>query len=78
MFERLMRKNTDWEPVALSIPRFECETTVSDLDNLLEDAGVSTASGMEPLLMVGAGSTPTQLIHGAKLTVDEDGVEAGA
>lgn len=78
MFERLTCKITDWESVELGIPRFECETTVSDLDALLEDAGVSTASGMELVPMVGAGSTPAQLIHGAKLAVDEDGVEAGA
>jgi serine protease inhibitor len=78
LFERLSNNKTDWEPVELEIPRFECETTVSDLASLLEEAGVTTAAAMELEPMVGSEITPTQLVHGAKLAVDEDGVEAGA
>lgn len=78
LFERLSHRKGEWEPVDLSIPRFECETTLSDLSSLLEAAGVSTASAMELAPMVGIESTPTQVVHGAKLVVNEEGMEAGA
>lgn len=78
LFEQLSQGKGSWELVDLSIPRFECETTISDFCSLLEAVGVSTAVAMELVPMVGAKSAPTQVVHGAKLTVNEDGVEAGA
>ena len=78
LFERLSQGGGEWEPVDLGIPRFECETTLSDVCLLLKTAGVSTATAMELAPMVGVEGTPTQIVHGAKLAVDENGVEAGA
>lgn len=78
LFERLSQGEGEWGPVDLGIPRFECETTLSDVCSLLKAAGVSTATAMELAPMVGAEWTPTQVVHDAKLAVDENGVEAGA
>lgn len=78
LFERLSQGEGEWEPVDLGIPRFECESTLSDACSLLKAAGVSTASAMELAPMVGVERTPTQIVHGAKFAVDENGVEAGA
>lgn len=78
LLEQLSRGEGDEEDVNLSIPRFECETTVSNLDSLLASAGVSTASAMELVPMVGEKTASTQIVHGAKLSVDERGIEAGA
>ena len=78
LFERLSQGEGEWEPVDLGIPRFECESTLSDVCSLLKAAGVSTATAMELTPMVGVEGTPTQIVHGAKFAVDENGVEAGA
>lgn len=78
LFEKLSRGEGDSERVELSIPHFECELTLSDFGALLEAAGVSTALAMNMALMVGTEATPAQIVHGAKLAVDEEGVEAGA
>ena len=76
--EQLSRGEGNQEDIDLSIPRFECETTVSSLDSLLTAAGVSTASAMELVPMVGNAVASTRIVHGAKLFVDEQGIEAGA
>ena len=78
LLERLAGGEVGWEPVDISLPRFECETTVEDLCPFLARVGVATASAMDLAPMVGAGSAPAQIVHGAKLAVDENGVEAGA
>lgn len=78
LFERAAYGGAGYERIDLSIPRFECETVVDDFGLLLEAVGVTTASEMNLSPMVGMTSTPTQFVHGAKLSVDEDGVEAGA
>lgn len=78
LLEQLSRGEGSQEDIDLSIPRFECETTVSNLDSLLTAAGVSTASAMELVPMVGEKTASTQIVHGAKLSVDERGIEAGA
>ena len=78
LLEQLSRGEGNEEDVNLSIPRFVCETTVSNLDSLLTAAGVSTASAMEIVPMVGEKTASTQIVHGAKLSVDERGIEAGA
>ena len=78
LLEQLSRGEGDQEDIDLSIPRFECKTTVSNLDSLLTAAGVSTASAMELVPMVGEAVASTQSVHGAKLSLDERGIEAGA
>lgn len=78
LFERLSQGEGEWEPVVLGIPRFECETTLSDVCSLLKTAGVSTTTAMDLVPMVGAEGVSTQIVHGAKLVIDENGVEAGA
>lgn len=78
LLEQLSRGEGNQENIDLSIPRFECETTVSNLDSLLAAAGVSTACAMELVPMVGEAVASTQIVHGAKLSVDEQGIEAGA
>lgn len=78
LLEQLSRGDGNQEDVDLSIPRFECETTVSNLDSLLTAAGVSTACAMELVPMVGEAVASTQIVHGAKLSLDEQGIEAGA
>lgn len=78
LFERLSCGEGERELVELGIPRFECETTIPDLGMQLEAAGVYSASAMNLVPMVGVEPTPTQVIHGAKLSIDEKGVEAGA
>ncbi len=66
------------EPVDLSIPRFECESNIDAFESLLKAAGISSAASMELLPMTGINPTPTQMVHGAKLKVNEAGMEAGA
>ena len=78
LLEQLSRGKGKQEDVDLSIPRFECETTISNLDSLLIAAGVSTAGAMELVPMVGEATASTQIVHGAKLSLDERGIEAGA
>ena len=78
LLEQLSRGEGNQEDIDLSIPRFECETSVSNLDSLLTAAGVSTASAMELVPMVGEAVASTQIVHGAKLSLDERGIEAGA
>lgn len=39
LFERLSQGEGEWEPVNLGIPRFECESTLSDVCSLLKAAG---------------------------------------
>lgn len=78
LLDQLSRGEGNQEDIDLSIPRFECETTVSNLDSLLTAAGVSTASAMELVPMVGEKTASTQIVHGAKLSLDERGIEAGA
>ena len=78
LLDQLSRGEGNQEDIDLSIPRFECETTVSNLDSLLTAAGVSTASAMELVPMVGEAVASTQIVHGAKLSLDEQGIEAGA
>ena len=78
LLEQLSRGEGNQEDIDLSIPRFECETSVSNLDSLLTATGVSTASAMELVPMVGEAVASTQIVHGAKLSLDERGIEAGA
>ena len=78
LLEQLSRGEGSQEDVDLSIPRFECETTISNLDSSLAAAGVSTACAMKLVPMVGEKTASTQIVHGAKLSVNEQGIEAGA
>lgn len=78
LFEKLSCGEGERELVELGIPRFECETTIPDLGMQLEEVGVYSASAMNLVPIVGTEPAPTQVIHGAKLSIDEKGVEAGA
>ena len=78
LLERLACDDACWESVDINLPRFECETTVDDLVEPLVDAGVTTAPTMNLTSMVGDKSAFAQIVHGARLAVDENGVEAGA
>ena len=78
LFEELAHGEGGREDIELSIPRFECETTFPGLESSLKAAGVSTAGNMELIPMLGRESASTQVVHGAKLSVDEHGIEAGA
>ena len=78
LFERVAREGCAREEVRLSMPRFECEMASVDLEDALRSAGVSTAHAMELGPMVGTSPCPMALIHGARLAVDERGLEAGA
>ena len=78
LFEQLSCGEDVRETVELGIPRFECETTIPDLGMRLEAAGVCSASSIDLAPMVGTESTSVQVVHGAKLSIDEKGVEAGA
>lgn len=78
LFEDVAREGYAKEEVRLSMPRFECEMASVDLEDALRSAGVSTARAMELGPMVGTSPCPMALIHGARLAVDERGLEAGA
>lgn len=78
LFEELAHGEGGREDIELSIPRFECETTFPGLESSLKAVGVSTAGNMELIPMLGRESASTQVVHGAKLSVDEHGIEAGA
>lgn len=64
--------------VELHVPKFACETTVSDMAATLVNAGFATANTPELLPMTGYVDTPASYVHGARIAIDEDGIEAGA
>ena len=65
-------------PVELHLPKFTCETTVQDMATALQRAGFVSANSPALVPMTGAENTPATYIHGAKIAIDEDGLEAGA
>ena len=65
-------------PVELHLPKFTCETTVQDMVTALQRAGFVSANTPALMPMTGAENTPATYIHGAKIAIDEDGLEAGA
>lgn len=64
--------------VELHVPKFECATTVDDMAAALAQAGFVSAKAPDLLPMTGQVGTPTSYVHGAKIAIDEDGIEAGA
>lgn len=64
--------------VELHLPKFACETTVDDMAAALKAAGFTSVDNPDLLPMTGMGDTPTSYIHGARIAVDENGLEAGA
>ena len=66
------------ELVELHLPKFTCESTVSDMTGVLVAAGLSTASNPDLSRMTGVADAPVSYSHGTKLSVDENGLEAGS
>lgn len=66
------------ELVELYIPKFTCETTDVNLDQSFIRAGFKSATAPNLELMTGSRDNLASYVHGAKLTIDEDGLEAGA
>ena len=64
--------------VELHVPKFSCETTVEDMDAALARAGFSSVKMPDLSPMVGRDAVPASCVHGAKIAIDEDGIEAGA
>ena len=64
--------------VELHVPKFSCETTVDDMNLALTKSGFATAGMPDLSPMTGRAGTPASYAHGAKIAVDEDGIEAGA
>ena len=76
--EEVARRGGTVEEVLVYVPRFACDTESVDLVGALRSAGVSTAASMDLGPMVGTSPCPMGLAHGARLAVDERGIEAGA
>ena len=64
--------------VELHVPKFECETTVEDVSAALVRAGFGTALAPDLSPMVGRAEVPASYVHGARITIDEDGIEGSA
>ena len=64
--------------VELHMPKFTCETTVDRTAALLSALGLATADHPDLSRMTGAGGAPVSYSHGARIAVDENGLEAGA
>ena len=66
------------QPVELHLSKFCCEMTCGDVGAALERLGFSTAlmSSIEPI--AGVAEVPVECVRGAKIVVDEGGIEAGA
>lgn len=64
--------------VELHLPKFSCETTVEGMAAVLASAGFSTASMPDLTPMTGMSGTLVSYFHGAKIEIDEIGIEAGA
>lgn len=64
--------------VELHVPKYSCETTVDDMNSALAQAGFATVGMPDLGPMTGQSGTPTSYVHGARIAVDEDGIEAGA
>ena len=77
-----IRAMADFTPVPtaveLHLPKFTCETTVADMAAALKAAGFGSADNPDLFPMTGMAETPASYVHGAKVTVDENGLEAGA
>lgn len=70
----------DAEPadVELHLPKFTCETTLGGMEGIFAEAGFATAGAPDLRKMTGRGNTLVSFAHGAKISIDENGIEAGA
>lgn len=64
--------------VRLFLPKFACETTADNLASALAGAGLGSACAPDLLPMTGVEGAAASYVHGARIEVDEDGVEGGA
>ena len=64
--------------VELHVPKFACETTVDGMNMALSRAGFTTAEMPDLAPMTGRAETTASYVHGARIAIDEDGIEAGA
>lgn len=64
--------------VGLRLPKFACETVSDNLASALVGAGFSTAHVPDLIPMTGVEGAAASYVHGARIAVDEDGVEGGA
>lgn len=64
--------------VELHLPKFTCELTVDNMAQTLVRAGFASAQSPDLIPMVGTAQTAVSYVHGAKISVDEDGLEGGA
>ena len=64
--------------VELHLPKYSCDTEVDNMIEVLSEAGFSTACNPDLTSMTGSSATPATFAHGAKISVDEDGLEAGS
>lgn len=64
--------------VELRLPKFSCDTAVDNMIEVLSEAGFSTARNPDLTPMTGSSATPATFAHGTKISVDEDGLEAGS
>ena len=62
----------------LFIPKFESESLFNGIAGSLQAAGFSTVALPDLFPMTGVPNTPADIVHGARISVDEIGVEAAA
>ena len=64
--------------VELHALKFACGTTVDDMNMTLAQAGFAKAEMPDLVPMTGQAGTPANYVHGARIAINEDGIEAGA
>lgn len=77
-FDFVAMPRTEEALVDLRLPKFTCDSTVDDMAGVLSAVGLTTASTPDLSRMTGALEAPVSYSHGAKVSVDENGLEAGA
>lgn len=78
LIEELSAFEAETINVELHMPKYTCELTIDNLSGALARAGFSSAASPNLEPMVGLERTIASYIHGAKISVDEEGLEAGA
>lgn len=78
VFDLVADYDADKVLVELHLPKFTCESTVDNMESVLSAAGFSTASNPDLSCMTGTPSAAISYSHGTKISVDENGLEAGS
>ena len=78
VFDLVVDYDVDKVLVELHLPKFTCESTVDNMESVLSAAGFSTASSPDLSRMTGTPSAAVSYSHGTKISVDENGLEAGS